>query len=157
MKIKDIEKEMLKLGLIESSEDLSIDWFGKEKSYVRGLKNIQREPSPKVLAQCATKLRLTARRLERSRRAHIVTLVPKIHRLAELCTAAMFIVQDTKLPTKVEELATGKPVDPLAAKKAQLKNQQKQLTIQKKQVAAQQAQQNNNAAQAALSKARSKP
>jgi len=47
--------------------------------------------------------------------------------------------------------------DPLAQRKANIKNQQKQLSIQKKQIAAQQAQQKNNAAQAALSKARSKP
>jgi hypothetical protein len=47
--------------------------------------------------------------------------------------------------------------DPLAQRKASIKNQQKQLTIQKKQLAAQDAQRKNNAAQAALSKARSKP
>ena len=47
--------------------------------------------------------------------------------------------------------------DPLAQRKASIKNQQKQLTLQKKQIAAQQAQQKNNAAQAALSKERSKP
>lgn len=47
--------------------------------------------------------------------------------------------------------------DPLAQRKASIKNQQKQLSVQKKQIAAQQAQQRNNAAQAALSKARSKP
>lgn len=47
--------------------------------------------------------------------------------------------------------------DPLAQRKASIKNQQKQLTLQKKQIAAQQAQQKSNAAQAALSKARSKP
>lgn len=47
--------------------------------------------------------------------------------------------------------------DPFAQQRAAVKNQQKQLTIKKKQIAAQQAQQKNNAAQAALSKARSKP
>lgn len=47
--------------------------------------------------------------------------------------------------------------DPFAQQKANIANQQKQLAIKKKQVAAQQAQQKNNAAQAALSKARSKP
>lgn len=47
--------------------------------------------------------------------------------------------------------------DPLAQQKATIANQQKQLTVKKKQIAAQQAQRNNNAAQAALSKARSKP
>jgi len=47
--------------------------------------------------------------------------------------------------------------DPLAQRKVSIKNQQKQLTLQKKQIAAQQAQQKNNAAQAALSKARSNP
>jgi hypothetical protein len=46
--------------------------------------------------------------------------------------------------------------DPFAQQRAAVKNQQKQLTIKKKQIAAQQAQQKNNAAQAALSKARSK-
>ena len=53
--------------------------------------------------------------------------------------------------TMIEDAA-----DPVAQQKANIANQQKQLTIKKKQVAAQQAQQKNNAAQAALSKARSK-
>jgi hypothetical protein len=47
--------------------------------------------------------------------------------------------------------------DPFAQQRAVVKNQQKQLTIKKQQIAAQQAQRKNNAAQAALSKARSKP
>jgi hypothetical protein len=86
-----------------------------------------------------------------------VAIVPKITRLADLCTAHLFKIENIRLPSKVEELATGKPNDPLAARKASIQNQQKQLAIQKKQIAAQQAQQKNNAAQAALSKARSKP
>lgn len=148
---------MIKLGLIESSVDLSIEWFGKEKSYVRGLKRGGREPSATVLARCAAQLRQTARRLERSKRPEAAAIVPKIKRLADLCTAHLFRVENIRLPSKVEELATGKPSDPLAARKASIQNQQKQLSIQKKQIAAQQAQQRNNAAQAALSKARSKP
>ena len=157
MKITDIEKEMLRLGLIESSVDLSTDWFGREQSYVRGLKNAEREPSPQVLARCAVKLKLAARRFERSRRGHILELVPKLYRLAELCTAAMFKIEGVKLPSKVEELAASKPVDPLKAQKASVAAQQKQLSIRKKQISAQSAQQRNNKAQAALSKARSKP
>lgn len=47
--------------------------------------------------------------------------------------------------------------DPFAQQRAAVKNQQKQLTIKKKQIAAQQAQQKHNAAQAALSKARNTP
>jgi hypothetical protein len=68
-------------------------------------------------------------------------------------------VQDcnTRLPSKVEELAIGKPNDPIAARKASITAQQIQLAMQKKQIEAQQAQQKNNAAQAVLSKARSKP
>jgi hypothetical protein len=157
MKIKDIEKEMLRLGLIESSVDLSTEWFGREKSYVRGLKNAEREPSPQVLARCAVKLRLTARRFERSRRNHILELVPKLYRLAELCTAAMFRIEGIKLPSKVEELAGSKPIDPLKAQKASVAAQQKQLGIRKKQIAAQSAQQKNTRAQQALTAARSKP
>jgi hypothetical protein len=68
-------------------------------------------------------------------------------------------VQDcnTRLPSKVEELATGKPNDPIPARKASITAQQIQLAMQKKQIEAQQAQKKNNAAQAVLSKARSKP
>lgn len=47
--------------------------------------------------------------------------------------------------------------DPFAQQRAAVKNQQKQLTIKKKQIAAQQAQRKNNEAQAALSKARNTP
>jgi hypothetical protein len=61
------------------------------------------------------------------------------------------------LPSKVEELATGKPNDPIAVRKASITAQQIQLAMQKKQIEAQQAQQKNNAAQVVLSKARSKP
>jgi hypothetical protein len=152
-----LEKAMIKLGLIESSVDLSIEWFGREKSYVRGLKSGGREPSATVLARCAAQLRLTARRLERSKRPEAAAIVPKIMKLSDLCTAHLFRIENIRLPSKIEELATGKPNDPLAARKASIKNQQKQLAIQKKQIAAQQAQQKNNAAQAALSKVRSKP
>lgn len=156
MKVAELEKAMIKLGLIESSVDLSIEWFGREKSYVRGLKSGGREPSATVLARCAAKLRMAARRLERSKRAEAVAIVPKITRLADLCTAHLFRIENIRLPSRVEELATGKPNDPIAARKASITAQQKQLSLQKKQIAAQQAQQKNNAAQAALSKARSK-
>ena len=157
LKIAELEKAMIKLGLIESSVDLSIEWFGREKSYVRGLKSGGREPSATVLARCAAKLRMAARRLERSKRPESAALLPKVTRLADLCAAHLFRIENIRLPSKVEELATGKPNDPIAARKASITAQQKQLTLQKKQVAAQQAQQKNNAAQAALSKARSKP
>ena len=69
----------------------------------------------------------------------------------------MFKIEGVKLPSKVEELAASKPVDPLKAQKASVAAQQKQLSIRKKQISAQSAQQRNNAAQAALSKARNKP
>ena len=84
-------------------------------------------------------------------------MLPKITRLADLCSAHLFRLENIRLPSKVEELATGKPNDPIAARKASITALQKQLATQKKQIAAQQVHQRNNAAQAALSKARNTP
>jgi hypothetical protein len=64
--------------------------------------------------------------------------------------------KDAALLTSTEEMLND-ATDPLAQQKATIANQQKQLTVKRKQIAAQQAQRKNNAAQAALSKARSKP
>ncbi len=64
--------------------------------------------------------------------------------------------QDAALLEYIETMLND-ATDPFAQQKASIANQQKQLTVRKKQIAAQQAQRKNNAAQAALSKARSKP
>lgn len=64
--------------------------------------------------------------------------------------------KDAALIAHTEEMLND-AADPFAQQKASITAQQKQLAIKKKQIAAQQAQRKNNAAQAALSKARNTP
>jgi hypothetical protein len=54
--IFSIMAEMQGLGLVRCSTDFSIDWLGREGSYVRCLRTKKRRPSAQVLATCAVRL-----------------------------------------------------------------------------------------------------
>lgn len=51
-----IMESMQSLGLVRSSTDFSIDWLGREGSYIRCLRTKKRRPSAQVLATCAVRL-----------------------------------------------------------------------------------------------------
>ena len=77
--------------------------------------------------------------------------------MSDTCAVHLFLIRKSSLQLGVEELATGKSNNQIMERAACILNIQKRLAVKKKQVAAQQAQQKNNAAHAALSKARNKP
>lgn len=54
--IFSIMAAMQDLGLVRCSTDFSIDWLGREGSYVRCLRTKKRRPSAQVLATCAVRL-----------------------------------------------------------------------------------------------------
>jgi hypothetical protein len=54
--IFSIMAAMQDIGLVRCSTDFSIDWLGREGSYVRCLRTKKRRPSAQVLATCAVRL-----------------------------------------------------------------------------------------------------
>jgi hypothetical protein len=54
--IFSIMAAMQDLGLVRCSTDFSIDWLGREGSYIRCLRTKKRMPSAQVLATCAVRL-----------------------------------------------------------------------------------------------------
>lgn len=54
--IFSIMAELQVLGLVRCSTDFSIDWLGREGSYIRCLRTKKRRPSAQVLATCAVRL-----------------------------------------------------------------------------------------------------
>ena len=57
--IEQIFMELKDGGDVRSSNEFSRDWLGMEESYLRCLRARKREPSAKVLATCAVRLRTT--------------------------------------------------------------------------------------------------
>ena len=54
--IFSVMEELQALGLVRCSTDFSIDWLGREGSYIRCLRAKKRRPSAQVLATCAVRL-----------------------------------------------------------------------------------------------------
>ena len=58
--IEDIFEGMRRIGAVRTAAEFSINWLGREGSYMRGLKSKRRRASPAVLAICAVRLLRTA-------------------------------------------------------------------------------------------------
>ena len=58
--IETVFEELRGIGAVRSSDEFSTKWLGRERSYLRGLRAKQRNPSPTVLATCAVRLLRTA-------------------------------------------------------------------------------------------------
>ncbi len=54
--IEYIFDELKNLGEVRSTDDFSMKWLGRERSYMRCLRSKRREPSAQVLATCAVRL-----------------------------------------------------------------------------------------------------
>jgi len=58
--IEKIFEKLKDLGAVSSTDDFSMRWLGRERSYMRCLRAKQRDPSAEVLAICAVRLLRTA-------------------------------------------------------------------------------------------------
>ena len=58
--LEKVFDELCELGAVRSSDEFSIKWLGKERSYMRCLRSKQRKPSLNALATCAVRLLMTA-------------------------------------------------------------------------------------------------
>lgn len=83
--IEDVFEELKANGLVRSGNQFSREWLGMEESYMRGLRTKQRQPSAKVLARCARRLKETGDALRNSAMNEVVSKAEKCRVLADLC------------------------------------------------------------------------
>lgn len=62
--IEKIFEQMKDLGAVSSTDEFSVRWLGRERSYLRCLRAKQRDPSAQVWATCAVRLLRSADSLE---------------------------------------------------------------------------------------------
>lgn len=83
--LEKIFEELCELGAVRSSDEFSIKWLGKERSYMRCLRSKQREPSLKALATCAVRLLMTADCVKRGQASMMVEKSARLRMLASRC------------------------------------------------------------------------
>lgn len=84
--IELIFEELRSIGAVRSSDDFSLHWLGRERSYMRCLRSKRREPSAQVLATCAVRLLRSADSFETGLTA---TRREKMRCLANTCLEAL--------------------------------------------------------------------
>jgi len=62
--IEEIFEQLRDLGAVSSTDEFSMRWLGRERSYMRCLRAKQRDPSAQVWATCAVRLLRYADSLE---------------------------------------------------------------------------------------------
>lgn len=62
--IEDVFEKLKDLGAVSSTDEFSMRWLGRERSYLRCLRAKQRDPSAQVWATCAVRLLRSADSLE---------------------------------------------------------------------------------------------
>lgn len=90
--IEEVFLELKQSGLVRSGNEFSRDWLGMDESYMRSLRAKQRQPSAKVLARCANRLRQTGDALSASAMKQVLLDGRKCHLLAELCVRELLKV-----------------------------------------------------------------
>lgn len=83
--IELIFAELKQNGMVSSSNEFSSDWLGMEKSYLRCLRAKQRQPSPKAIAACATRLQRVSRTLTATKKPKAVAAGTRMAELADRC------------------------------------------------------------------------
>jgi hypothetical protein len=83
--LEKIFDELCELGAVRSSDEFSIKWLGKERSYMRCLRSKQREPSLNALATCAVRLLVSADRMRHGQQASTFDRSARFRSLASRC------------------------------------------------------------------------
>jgi hypothetical protein len=78
-------EELKSSGFVKSGNEFSREWLGMEESYMRVLRAKKRQPSAKVLARCANRLKQTGDALSSSAINQVLSKGQKCHVLADLC------------------------------------------------------------------------
>ena len=89
--LEGIYKELREFGAVQSTDDFSIRWLGMNESYLRCLRARQRQPSAKVLAHCAMRLRRASGLLTSvDQPPKVRAVATRMQKLADLCADAVF-------------------------------------------------------------------
>lgn len=89
--LEGIYAELRGFGVVQSTDDFSIRWLGMNESYLRCLRARQRQPSAKVLAQCAMRLRRASGLLiSVDQPPKVRAVATRMQKLADLCADAVF-------------------------------------------------------------------
>lgn len=74
------------LGAVRSTDDFSVNWLGMDKSYLRCLRARNRNPTPRVLANCNVRLLDLSERLTANHQPSKIRKVGRrLKELADLC------------------------------------------------------------------------
>lgn len=87
--IERIFEELKSSGLVSTGSQFSREYLGVEESYMRGLRNKSRQPSAKVLARCARRLKETGDALSSSAMNQVLSKAEKCRVLADLCVSEL--------------------------------------------------------------------
>lgn len=90
--IEVVFEELKSSGVVKSGNEFSRDWLGMEESYMRSLRAKKRQPSAKVLARCAKRLKQTGDALSSSAMKSVLSSGQKCHLLADLCVKELLKV-----------------------------------------------------------------
>lgn len=90
--IEEVFLELKESGLVRSGNEFSREWLGMDESYMRSLRAKKRQPSAKVLAKCAKRLRQTGDALSGSAMNQVLSNGRKCHLLADLCVRELLKV-----------------------------------------------------------------
>lgn len=88
--IEELFLELKESGLVRSGNEFSREWLGMDESYMRCLRAKGRQPSAKVLARCAKRLKQTGDALSGSALQKVFSNGQKCHVLADLCVNELF-------------------------------------------------------------------
>jgi hypothetical protein len=87
--IETVYEELKKLGAVRSKDQFSSEWLGMEKSYMRVMKAKGRQPSARVVATCAARLRSHGKHLMADERHGFQFVASSLDGLAERCIRDM--------------------------------------------------------------------
>ncbi len=89
--IENLFQELRELGVVSSTDDFSRDWLGMNKSYLRCIRARNRQPTVRVLSQCATRLRNASEHLAATdATTQSRKVARRFRQLAEQCKQAVF-------------------------------------------------------------------
>jgi hypothetical protein len=93
--IEGLFRELRALGAATSTDDFSENWLGMNKSYLRCLRARNRNPSPRALVQCATRLRKASGSMLASEQGPAFKKVAKrMGQLADVCSKELFSMSE---------------------------------------------------------------
>ena len=89
--------ELKRLGAVRNIDEFSSQWLGMERSYMRVMKAKGRQPSAKVIATCAARLRSHGKHLMSMDRRGYDVVASALNYLADRCIEDMITRYEVRL------------------------------------------------------------